>query len=323
MVRPRRSLLALLLLLPFASGASCAAELWYGAQPTPVTIWSQGTRMAGNLWRAKGADPKEKKAAILLAHGWGGLREHLDVTYGPKFAAAGFVVLAFDYRGWGESDGRLVASQALPAPDEAGNVTVKARVIREVVDPWDQIEDLRAALAVLASESDVDPQRIGIWGTSYGGGHAVTMAATEPRIRAAVAQVGAQGNVPNDEARAYAERRAREKARGTLDPPIPQGIDQVPGLNGTPDFARMLSYQPRDLAAKIRVPVLFIDMADEELFDRREHGLAAYEIVKEKAPARYETFPGEHYDVYTTHYPAASDLALEWFQEHLKTGKTS
>lgn len=315
----RLALLALVSLVLTTPGASCAAELYYGAEPVPVTIWSQGTRMAGQVWRAKGAGGEEagKRPAILLAHGWGGLREHLDTTYAPKFAAAGFVVLSFDYRGWGESEGRLVAVEPLPAPDEQGRVTVTARVIREVVDPWDQLEDLRAALAVLRSEPDVDPARIGIWGTSFGGGHAVTMAATE-RFAAAVAQVGSQGGGEAPaELLAHARRRAQEKARGELDPPLPQGIDQVPGLNGTPDVARMTSYRPLDFADQVRVPTLFIDMQDEELFDRKQNGLAAYERIKAHAPARYEVFPGKHYDVYTKRYGEASELALAWFREHL------
>ncbi|MCP5057977.1 MAG: alpha/beta fold hydrolase [bacterium] len=311
--------LALLAIVLATPGASCAAELYYGAEPVPVTIWSQGTRIAAQVWRAKGAQPDvtTKRPAILLAHGWGGLREHLDITYAPKFAAAGFVVLSFDYRGWGESEGRLIAVDELPEPDESGHVTVKTRVIREVVDPWDQLEDLRAALAVLKSEPDVDPKRIGIWGTSYGAGHAVTLAATEG-FSAAVAQVGAQGGgTPPPEYLAHAERRAREKARGELDPPLPQGIDGAPGLSGTPDVARMISYRPLEFAEQVRIPTLFIDMEDEELFDRKQNGLEAFERIKANAPAEYQLLPGKHYDVYTRRYAEASDLALSWFRKHL------
>ena len=98
--------------------------------------------------------------------------------------------------------------------------------------------------------------------------------------------------------------------------------DEVPGLGGTPDWARMVSYRPIDLAERVRIPTLFIDMSDEELFDRTRNGQAAYERIRDNAPARYEVFEGKHYDVYTGSYGAASDLAVEWFQEHLSGGAT-
>lgn len=311
------SLVGPLLVLLVAPSSGCA-QLLYDVESKPATIWSEGTRMAGTLWRPEAAGT-EPLPGILLIHGWGGLREHLDMTYAPKFADAGFVVLTFDYRGWGDSDGKLVAAEPLPESSrEVGSeVTVPARVIREVVDPYDQIEDVRNAFAWLLAEPGVAADRIGIWGTSYGGGHVVVLGATEPRVKAIVAQVGSQGGEENAEFRAYAEKRAAEKARGDSDP-IPQGVDTAPGLNGTPDVAKMVRYRPITFADRLTVPTLFIDMEDEELFDRKKNGLAAHEIVKASGESRYVTYPGKHYDVYTRRYIAASDEALEWFVQHLK-----
>ncbi|MFP8878158.1 MAG: alpha/beta fold hydrolase [Myxococcota bacterium] len=288
----------------------------YGVQSETVVIWSEGTRLRGTLWKPKNLEPGAKVPGIILAHGWGGLRSHLDRTYAPKFAGGGFVVLAFDYRGWGDSDGKLVAAEQLPTPDAGGEVTVRTRVIREVVDPWDQLDDIRSALDYLVGDPDVDPSRIGIWGTSYGGGHAIWFAAHDDRIRAAVAQVGAQGADRNPRAVAHARRRATAKARGDIDP-IPQGIDNVKGLDGTPDFAKMIRYRPIDYAIDVRVPTLFIDAEQEELFDRMQHGHAAYELVSKNAIAEYQTYPGKHYDIYTSQYLKASDRALAWFTRHL------
>jgi dipeptidyl aminopeptidase/acylaminoacyl peptidase len=284
-----------------------------------VRIWSEGTRLAAEFWTPKEAVEGELLATILLLHGWGGLKEHLNATYAPKFAAAGFAVLAFDYRGWGESEGRLVLPEPQPSPDEQGEVLVRARVIREVVDPFDQILDVVSALDWLCGEPVVDTERIGVWGSSYGGGHAVVIAALDERIKALVAQVSGQDSAQFEEARAQARGRAIAKARGDIDP-IPQGIDQVPGLAGTPDFAKMIRYRPVKLADRIRVPTLIIDARDEELMDRRQHGQAVYEIVRQNAPARYEVFPCKHYEIYDQYYPQASDCALEWFEEHLVRG---
>jgi len=320
------ALLGVLLATP---GASCA-QIVYDVSSRPVTIWSEGTRMAGTLWWPEDTAPDAKLPAILLVHGWGGEREHLDATYAPKFADAGFVVLSFDYRGWGGSDGKLVAQEKLPAAPEAEDgkavtgpvVEVRAQVVREVVDPYDQLEDVRNALAWLLAEPMVDPERLGIWGTSYGGGHVIVMAATEPRIRAVVSQVGSQGAEKPEPFVAHGQLRAAQKARGEIDP-VPQAIDVAPGLRGTPDVAKMIRYRPLTFAPAVRVPTLFIDMEGEELFDRTRNGKAAFEIVQANAPARYETFEGSHYDVYTRRYFAASDLASDWFREHLQGGSGS
>jgi putative heme-binding domain-containing protein len=118
----------------------------------PVDIWSDGTRLSGKLFFPNGLTglaPGEKLPAIVMSHGWGGLAQHLNEAYAPYFAAEGFVVLTFDYRGWGESDSRLVVVQ-----DEV-------EAVREVVDPWDQIEDIVSALHFIEGEEIVDYERIG------------------------------------------------------------------------------------------------------------------------------------------------------------------
>ena len=67
----------------------------------------------------------------------------------------------------------LVVRDEMPEPDEAGFVTVKAQAIREVVDPDDQQQDIDAAVSYVYGEPMVDKDRIGIWGTSFGGGHVI------------------------------------------------------------------------------------------------------------------------------------------------------
>src|SRR5512137_3018454 len=115
----------------------------------PVTIWSEGTRLAGDLWLPDAVAAGEKLPAIVLCHGWGGLKEHLNSTYAPWFSKAGFVVLTFDYRGWGDSEARLVPLGAVPQPDRNGEVTIRARAVRAVVDPYDQVRDIANCLDFL------------------------------------------------------------------------------------------------------------------------------------------------------------------------------
>ena len=251
-----------------------------------------------------------------MTHGWGGERKDLNGSYATKFSLAGFVVLTFDYRGWADSDSRLVIIGEQPAADGDGMVTVQARAIREVVDPVDQNPDILSALDFLSGEPGVDTSRIGIWGTSYSGGHVIYIGATDDRVAAIVSQVGYQG-VGMTPARArFARQRAIDKARGVIDP-IPQGIDVVPNLKGTPHLPHMRDYRPIDHADAIRVPTLVIDVSEEELFDHKANGRAVFEIIEANAEAKYKTFQGKHYDIYYRHYQAASNLALQWFKQHL------
>ena len=283
------------------------------------TIWSEGTRLAADLFVPDGLAPGERRPAVLLCHGWGGVKEHLSATYAPWFCKAGLVALTFDYRGWGESESKLLLEGKQPDPGADGLVDVRARLIREVVDPFDQLLDIAHCLDFLDGEPSVDAERIGIWGSSYGGGHAVFTGAHDPRIKAIVAQVGAQRPMGSDEFEKLARDRARARARGEIEP-VPQAQDAVAGLGGTPDIAKMARYRAIDSAHLIRVPTLVIDAEEEELFDRMQNGHAVYEIVRENAPAAYHAYPCKHYAIYDQYYRPASTLARDWFAKHLGLG---
>ncbi|WP_428396099.1 alpha/beta hydrolase [Lichenicoccus sp.] len=278
-------------------------------------IWSEGSRLAAEVFKPAGRPGLAP--AILLCHGWGGLKSHLAENYAKPLAAAGFVCLVFDYRGWGLSDGKLIPTSDTPMLTEAGEQTLKIRVIREVVDPVDQIADIFAALAWLKSEAGVDPERVGIWGSSFGGGNVVSVAGTDPTIKAVVAQIGSYGPPGDDDFVGLARQRMADKARGAIDPPIPQGLDAPPGLKGTPDVARMLFNRPLDAAARIRVPTLFIDAENEEYGSPDVQGKAAFEIVRRNAVAARHSFPCTHYEVYDRFYEPSLKLALDWFEKHL------
>ena len=165
----------------------CFGGMWaHGQQQTAipdsitletVTIWSEGTRIAGDLYRPTDIRPGEKRPAIILSHGWGGTKRNCRDIAMRLASEAGYICLAIDYRGWGESDSRLQIVGDLPEPDENGEATVRVKVIRTVVDPWDQLVDVQHAIDYIVGEPDVDVQRLGYWGSSYSGGHAIWLAA--------------------------------------------------------------------------------------------------------------------------------------------------
>lgn len=129
-----------------------------------VTFDSHGTACAAWLYRPIGI---KNPPIIVMAHGFAAIRElRLDV-YATRFAEAGYAVLVFDYRGWGDSAGEP----------------------RRVLDIGAQHADWRAGLAYARSIDGVDTNRVVLWGTSFGGGHALHLATTDHDLGAVIAQV--------------------------------------------------------------------------------------------------------------------------------------
>lgn len=283
-----------------------------------VTIWSEGYRLDGDLFIPKGLAADEKRPAIVLSHGWGGTKVS-SRRPAAKFAAAGYITLGFSYRTWGDSEGPMILVDGMPELNENNEATVRTRFIREVVDPLAWAEDYRAALDFIEGEPHVDTERIGAWGTSYGGGMVIWSAAHDERIKTVVSQVGGMG-VHWAEMKQVAKKRAIDIARGDAEP-IPQNIDKTGQLRGTPHFAHMILYNAVEVAHRIKVPTLLMDAENEELFDRRDHGQRVYDILRAhgSAPVRYEVVPGiTHYGIYREAFDKSTDMALEWFDFYLK-----
>lgn len=286
-----------------------------------VTIWSEGTRLAADIYAPADMKEGDKLPTILFCNGWGGTKRGCR-RIGIKFAEAGYISVAIDYRGWGKSDSIVVIKGESPKPDENGEATIRVQMIREVVDPLNEAEDIRHALDFLQAEPGVDTSRIGLWGTSYGGGLVVWTAAHDDRVACVVSQVPGMGVMPEEWA-AMGRQRAIEQARGDTEP-IPQGTDAVPGLRGTPNAAKMLYYDAVKVADRVNVPTLIIDAENEELMNRMEHGKAVYEIIKAKGnvPTKYVVMKGiTHYGIYREAYEESSNIQLEWFDKHLKGKK--
>jgi len=139
-------------------------------------IISEGTRMAAEVFSPKGQAGKTLPT-IILCHGWGSVAQDLRPE-AIAFARAGYLAVTFDYRGWGTSDARLVLASPAPSGHSGKPFTAEVKEVREVVDPLDQTTDLMNAIHWVVGEPQCDPSRIGLWGSSYSGGHV----ATSPRV---------------------------------------------------------------------------------------------------------------------------------------------
>ena len=149
---------------------------------TSVTIWSNGVAMDGDIYRPKDLDPSRRAAAVVLSHGWGGSKATGE-RYAAKFAAAGMVSLCFTHCGWASSAGQVVLVGDRPDLDRNNEGVAKVRLIREVVDPVEWIQNFRAAVDYMEGEPGVDTDRIGAWGTSFGGASPCTARRTTTASR--------------------------------------------------------------------------------------------------------------------------------------------
>ena len=317
---------AVLAMFLAAVPALAAEGVEEGVTRQAVTIWSEGIPLAGDLWRPQQLAEGERAPGLLLVHGWGGVKSHLNQAYAPQFARLGLVVLTFDYRSWGDSPGPIVRTgNPIAAGQPLEPLEDGFQEARNLVDPLMFVEDIRNALAYLMGEEAVDGGRLGIWGSSLGGGLALQTAIDFPEIDVLIAQIGNVNPIggivalPDDNplSRESALKRRIARARGDM-PPFPGPETGLPGLNGNMNWARFWHYDPFDDADRLTAATLIIDAADEELFDIREQGEALYHKIKHRVPAQYLTLPGKHYDLYRgPSYQRAIEIEKEWLEEHL------
>jgi dienelactone hydrolase len=197
----------------------------------------------------------------------------------------------------------------------------EVKEIREVVDPLDQTTDLLNAIHWVHGEKQCDTARIGLWGTSYSGGHVVYAAARDPRVKATVSQVPALDSrfVLLGPGRKQTLEEATKRARGEIGYPE-AGAVTVGKLRGAPIRERLMLYAPvEDVDKAAGCAMLFIIAEKEELFNNKDHAIKAHE--RAKGPKKLVTIPNiTHYGIYKEAREQAQNLAVEWFDAHLKGG---
>jgi dipeptidyl aminopeptidase/acylaminoacyl peptidase len=288
-----------------------------------VTFYSEGYRMSA-LWRipdhADGPMP-----AIVQGPGWLGLKDaKLYVGYHEALTAAGFGVLVFDYRGFGDSEGDKHLS------------------------PANQLQDLRNAVTYLRTRSDVDPDRIGVFGSGgTGGGNAVLLAGVDDRIRAAVSQLPvANGRDWLHRMRSEAEwldflrlleedRQERvTTGKGRLVHPreeimvptperrattVKADVDgRIPTLVSLAAADEILDYDPLGAARGLTTPLMVVGVEDDATTPT-DHAVAIYEAARgpRKLVMQRHT---SHYAAYDKYRRPVTAAIVGWFEQHLCNG---
>jgi fermentation-respiration switch protein FrsA (DUF1100 family) len=283
-----------------------------------VEFFSEGVRLAGWLYPAAGPGPTP---AVVMASGYGGVRGGLHAYgYPQSFAAAGLTTLLFDYPHLGASDGEP----------------------RQELDPLEQQRAYRDGITYLAGHPDVDADRIGIWGTSYSGGHVLVVGAQDRRVKAVVSQAMTISGHANSLARnspaeyaalaaRFAEDRLR-RARGEAPAMVPMfaetsesylktmsrpPVDREHWVNEI--TLRSLEYydeyEPGMWVDRISPRPLLMIVPTGDILTPSTDALAAYERALH--PKALITVPGGHHSVYEEQFATTSGAAIDWFREHL------
>ena len=289
-----------------------------------VEMYSEGTMMFGQLYFEK-SNAGKKLPTIVMAQGWGGTAQSLQ-REAAAFAQAGYLALAFDYRGWGRSDSRVVlTAKRAPAEKQNFRFTAEVQEVREVVDPIEMVIDWQNAIAWVAGEPQCDVKRIGLWGTSLSGGLVVSAAVRDSRVKAIHSQVPAfdgRWTTINSTETDRTRTEATKRAHGEIGYPAPRA-NTVGGLIGAPIRYEFASWTPVEEIAHIPDCAIQIVLAEnEELVDNKSNGLRAYELTR--GPKNLVTIPKiKHYGIYRDAEARfrSRDLAIEWFDKYVKAAK--
>jgi uncharacterized protein len=275
-------------------------------------------------------DGSGKHPTIVMAHGFSAVKEMYLDKYAEVFAQAGFASLVYDNRSFGASDGEP----------------------RQEIDPWLQIRDYSDAITFARSLEQTDAERIGIWGSSYSGGHVLVVGATDRRVRCVVSQVPLISGWQNfrrlvradflEALRAglHADRDSRAAGRppGMLpvvaeDPMAPSALPTADSYKWftTTAAARAPSwhnevtlrtieygfgYEPGAYIGLISPTPLLMIVAVNDHLTVSDLALAAYERAFE--PKRLVLMPGGHFDAYVEMFDQSAGPACEWFRAHLR-----
>lgn len=296
-------------------------------QRSDCSIDVPGATLAAWWYLPNGPGPHP---AVVMAHGFGAVKEMFLDRFAECFAAAGLAVLVFDHRGFGASTGTP----------------------RQEADPVLQARDYRHAITWLCARPEVDAERIGIWGSSYSGGHVLQVAGVDKRVRCVVAQVPmvsghaqTQRRVPPARLAAMHALHAQERARlAAGEPPrlraiiaadnaetfvydAPEALDfyghgerLAPGRWRNEvtlsTVAHSTEYEPGAHMEFISPTPLLMLVADNDTITPTDLALAAYARALE--PKQLVMLPGDHFVPYQRAFERASSAARDWFVQHLQ-----
>ena len=292
-----------------------------------VEFDAEGVTLRGWLYVADGS--AGAAPTVVMAHGFSAVKEMYLDSFAEVFAAAGLNALVFDNRNFGASDGEP----------------------RQEIDPWAQVRDYRHAITYASTLPETDANRIGIWGSSYSGGHVLVVGAIDRRVKAVVSQVPLISGHDNLRALVRADfisgfremfdndRLARFRGEPPAmvpvvdeDPLAPSALPTADsytwftetGKSRAPSWRNEVTlrsiemfteYEPVSYMPYVSPTPLLLLPARGDHLTPSELAIAAYDRAHE--PKRLSILPGGHFDAYVKGFDEASGPARDWFVKYL------
>jgi uncharacterized protein len=293
-----------------------------------INFYSEGDKLSGVLYLPD-SDQGKPFPGIVQGPGFLGLKDakHYIMMF-EKLCEAGYACLCFDYRGWGDSEGK-----------ERGWVMPK----------W-QVEDIRNAITYMQTRSEIDPNRIATYGSGgTGGGNAVYVAAIDERVKCAVSYLGVSNGRDwlhcmrreyewVDYLKRLEEDRKRRVLTGAGD--IVSARDEImvatPERKATtikkeveskiPDAMPLqcaeaiLEYSPEDVVHKISPRGVLFIAVENDAVTPEEQSFRLYEKARE--PKKLVLYrQTTHYGIYNDYFDDVAANVVDWYNRHLKYHK--
>lgn len=303
-------------------------DLPAGVTTRQITFYvAGGTSLYGKMFFPKGFTTTGKYAAVVVGHGINALSIGIE-KYAARFAERGLVAMAIDYQSYGFSgsgsdDLRLLENDTTTDASAVTEKLARLQIKRTNLNNVHEVEDFRAAVSYLQGEPGVDPDRIGIWGSSNGGSVVIATAGVDGRIKAVVSQVA----TPRP-----GQPRAVAVPANALDDAITrvrtgQGEEADGGFSFRSKIDRWGNTRNLDVQAgaalnyiRPTTAVLFLPAERDELTGGAQGAVAAAQFLNGRGvKAQTIIFPGlTHFQAYSnTAFEVGSTLAADWFLKYL------
>ncbi|GAA5168797.1 alpha/beta hydrolase [Pseudonocardia eucalypti] len=282
-------------------------------------------------WFYPATDTSGPAPVVVLAHGLSAVKEMYLDDYAEVFAQAGLNALVYDHQNFGDSGGTP----------------------RQEVDPVLQYRDFRNAITYATTRTEVDASKVGIWGTSFSGGHVLMVAAVDKRVKAVVSQVPAISGsgvlsrfirpdfLPHTRAALDGDRLQRfTGGEPTMLPavtPDPMAQAAMPSTEAYQWFSKtsaerapnwkneitarslelLTEYEPGSWISRIAPTPLLMIVSADDVVAPFELALEAYEEARE--PKQILLTRGGHFDAYAGDgFDECSAAARDHFVKHLR-----